>query len=169
MPTRLVVDGDDSWFENEPALDAESELEAAGEVADRDAEINKLIEVLAERGCDGVVRECAMLEARVAELEAESEAWEKSSVAALVARRKEQDHRISMLETELGRARDIIDRAVQRSQHFQELAKTLGEQRDALLAVCKTLVTAEDAGDLAMVEKAARMARVALGKEMSSE
>ncbi len=231
----------------------------AARIADQDTELNKFTEVLAERGCDGIVHECAALEERIAELEEESATWEKSSVAALVARRAEQDRRISMLETELGRACDIIDRAVQRSQHFQELAKTLGEQRDALLtackdlveidrrdarwdpaeiatdewrakawdnaraaiakvhiydyrqacadiydenpilaaacnkealereeilhtafgtqsariaeleAVCKTLVTAEDSGDLAMVEKAARIARVALGKEMSSE
>jgi hypothetical protein len=63
--------------------------------------------------------------ARIAELEEESATWEKSSVAVPVARRAEQDRRISMLETELGRARDIIDRAASRCQHFQKRATEL--------------------------------------------
>jgi chromosome segregation ATPase len=70
---------------------------------------------------------------RIAELEEESATWEKSSVAALVARRAEQDRRISMLETELGRARDIIDRAASCCQHFQKRATELEAALEGLL------------------------------------
>jgi len=73
------------------------------------------------------------MSARIAELEEESATWEKSSVAALVARRAEQDRRISMLETELGRARDIIDRAASCCQHFQKRVTELEAALEGLL------------------------------------
>ena len=47
------------------------------------------------------------LVARIAELEHESAVWEKASVAALVARREEQDRRIAELEAQ----RDALQKA----------------------------------------------------------